>query len=216
MHHIHLKKCSSTQAYLLKLNRSRKEDFLVSTQEQFNGIGRREKTWQQFSSTLCFSMTLSPSSPVTLTSLEVGALLAQFFKEQDIKLKWPNDLINSQHEKCGGIIMQSQSEEVIVGIGINLYLPTRVLDGQSIGGVYSKNQNFNFKELSYKIADFIHRNRLIDIRSKWTHYCHHIGSLVTVDDTIGIFQGVSDYGEAMIEVDGKILNFSNATLRVHH
>src|SRR3989339_683110 len=127
MLHLHLKECDSTQLYLKEnLNDLFSKNFhiLISTDRQLNGIGRNSHHWNDHPNALAFSFLLKPSINAITIPLAVGIILCQYIKEKwsiDLTLKWPNDLINHQGLKCGGIICQYISHEsIICGVGLNL------------------------------------------------------------------------------------------------
>ena len=206
MQHFKLQSCSSTQDYLKEKIATIKNDFcLVSTQSQTQGKGRHGNSWQQFNNSLAFSFLLQPNQVVTLTSLEISVLLTEYFN-QNILLKWPNDLLVNRN-KCGGILCNIIDDIVIVGVGINL------------GRI--ENSNFNFKlpatsidservlvpdeyhSIPEEIYSYIINNRINSeqVLSRWSSLCAHLNSEVIIDSQLGIFAGVGSNGEALLKVN---------------
>ena len=64
-------------------------------------------------------------------SLVVGVLLAKTLRSQgftEVGLKWPNDIVASGNNKCGGILIEVSGEanaeiSVVIGIGLNVRMP---------------------------------------------------------------------------------------------
>ncbi|HEY5789371.1 MAG TPA: bifunctional biotin--[acetyl-CoA-carboxylase] ligase/biotin operon repressor BirA [Gammaproteobacteria bacterium] len=98
------------------------------------GRGRRGRSWY---SPLGHNLYLSllwryAHGPEVLSgcSLAVGVVLAQLLQElglQQVRLKWPNDLLCGGR-KLGGILLETAGESggpcsVVVGIGLNLRMP---------------------------------------------------------------------------------------------
>ena len=218
MIHLHLQQCQSTQSEVIdQLEQSSTAQILVSTENQLAGRGRGNKAWKFYPGSLAFSFTIRPPRAIQLAAMEMGTLFCQWAKEE-IKLKWPNDLI-WQGKKCGGILCQLIKDLIVVGVGVNIS-----------SDAFKGDENFNFKAgaLSWgeknlqktrpaNFYQFVLNNRLSktnSIKMQFEKYCDHIGQSVSVegqDKIKGIFTGLGENGEAIIE-DGpqkyKILNGS--------
>jgi BirA family biotin operon repressor/biotin-[acetyl-CoA-carboxylase] ligase len=209
--HLHLNKTESTQKDLKELVKSNKltpnSPYLISTDNQVTGVGRQGSQWVQVEKAIAFSFIINPSQTLTLTPLEVGVQLADYFSSR-IKLKWPNDLLNEKNEKVGGIICQYYKDLIIAGVGLNL----TYIDDHSfpypVGGVYSSEHKLShdFKEkLPLEIYKHILENRLSDyqIREDWNKFCAHKEKQVTVTDNniivSGNFHSIGENGEAIIQ-----------------
>src|SRR3990167_4647808 len=119
MKHIHLATCESTQDTLLNAIESGEKSFpfLVSCDEQTQGYGQYGRNFDAGIGTLCFSFVFSPHAVLTLTTLEVSVLLVRFFENQYLKkllLKWPNDILNAEGKKVGGIIAKKVNEHLVM------------------------------------------------------------------------------------------------------
>lgn len=219
MKHIHLKTCQSTQEELINLEKVTGEKYLISTDSQTSGRGRRENKWESDLNSLCFSMTLIPNDELTLTAAEIGVLIAEFF-DKKLKLKWPNDILNNRLEKCGGILINKIKDELIIGIGLNIN-PSEFQDFDiKAGSINLTDTSFKHETLSHQIATYIHNNRLTPKQTinKWISLCAHIDIQVSIteDDklTFGKFVGIGKYGEALISVNNETQSFYNGTLRI--
>ena len=227
MNHIHLKECESTQEYLISLSKSSNSNYLISTDKQTNGRGRRENLWDSDQNSLCFSFTLKANDILTLSASEITILLCQFFDlyqgiSHHTKLKWPNDLINSQNEKCGGVLINKIDEMLIVGVGLNLN-PTQYSNYQiKAGSVFKLHHDFQHKSLALEIVEYIHRNRMssAEVSQKWKDYCFHLNQkvLITEEDKIieGIFLNIGEFGQAIIKMNKEEIQIFNGSLRVHN
>lgn len=214
MRHQHFKTISSTQTHLVGLNPTMNEEILISTEEQTQGTGQRQRAWTTFSDALAMSFTFRPNKVITLTALELGVLLCEFFKseyQKEIFLKWPNDILNQDGNKLGGtLISKNSSGPCIVGMGINLsqkgmaYLPET---DYPINGIFS-----DLKELSVSIEDFskklytyflTHRLESNEVIKKWSKYCLHLDKKIRFiennEEAFFIFKGIGENGEALLE-----------------
>lgn len=217
---IHLIECNSTQDILkeqLSLGPSG-ESILISCENQTEGRGRGDNKWSAMPGTLCFSLNIKPHSVMSFTALELSVLVARFFELQNInlKLKWPNDLWNSEFKKCGGILVQGINNHMCAGIGLNIFS-----NDSEMGGIFSNQERFSKKELALSICEFILQNRYPDARSlqkDWLTRCGHLNQMVSITESgersEGIFQGLGDYGEAMVCINGQTMKFFNGSLRL--
>ncbi|MDC1174847.1 biotin--[acetyl-CoA-carboxylase] ligase [Bacteriovoracaceae bacterium] len=227
MKHVHFESCASTQTHLkseLGNPSYQDENIVVSTSNQTDGIGRAGNEWLNSKRSLAFSFTLSPNEEMTLTSIEIGILVCEFFKQnfhKNITLKWPNDLMITPNEKCGGIICHLiNPKKLVIGIGINL-LGQMILDKNYVASsIFTKEDNLlNFeKELPPKIYQYILNNRLgpSEIIKSWEKLCCHQSSSVNIIDRTsninGTFHGIDEKGCALIEDDGKIKKIISGSL----
>lgn len=218
--HIHLDKCDSTQDELKEQlnNPDHPEQILVSTENQTSGRGRGEKKWEALPGSLCFSLNIRPHKELSFTALELSVILAKFFeaKGQSLKLKWPNDLWDSNLKKCAGILVQGAQSNLLAGIGLNLFS-----DNSDYGGIFPTSFDLDKKAWSKDIADFILKNRYTDttlLKKDWLIRCGHLNQMVKIIEgsqiTEGIFQGIGQHGEAEVCTDSKINHIYNGSLRI--
>ncbi len=101
---------------------------LVLAERQTAGRGRMGRTWDQpdravFSSFAFESNWASADRPlITLCTAVVLAETIEGFVGVDSSIKWPNDLLVSDH-KVAGILVESTASTVTVGCGVNLWWP---------------------------------------------------------------------------------------------
>jgi BirA family transcriptional regulator, biotin operon repressor / biotin---[acetyl-CoA-carboxylase] ligase len=219
--HIHLNDCDSTQDILKEQlnNPDSNEAILVSCENQISGRGRGENKWISLPETLCFSLNINPHSELSFTALELSVIIARFFESngRKLKLKWPNDLLNENNQKCGGVLIQGSKNQLCAGIGINLSS-----SHETYGGVFDEKFEINKKTWAKEITDFIHSHRYestAKLTSDWLGRCGHLNQMVTVTEGNtkfeGIFQSLGAHGEALICTDGKIQSIYNGTLRIN-
>lgn len=231
MIHKHFDSCPSTQKYLIAMPRDNTvEDILISCDLQPNGVGQRNNSWDCYTHSLCFSFTAKENSVLNLTSLEMGVQICHFFKskfDKDLKLKWPNDIINSDGNKVGGIIINKQGDQKpVIGIGLNLYQTDHEsLESYEIqaGFIFSKEQKLLSKELlSKEIFSYIINNRLSPPQTikQWNTLCFHSNLIINIKDGDnehkGIFIGIGNYGQALIKNEDHITEFYSGTLRINN
>lgn len=225
MLHINLDSCSSTQTYLKEFlenqNQNQSERILVTSKEQTQGKGRGENSWHHFPGSLVMSCLVKPNDQLSSLPLKIGLILSQLIKknfDQDIVLKWPNDLMNLNGEKIGGIICSLMGDKVIVGIGINLNEERdKTIVDFSFGHLGMNNQI-----IASDLAKLIYQ-QLIDEEStpfnhpEWEKSCFHLNKMVKIVDefesTEGIFLGLGKNGEALVKTqDGEIKTIMSGSL----
>ncbi|HLT22896.1 MAG TPA: hypothetical protein VKZ84_05620, partial [Bacteriovoracaceae bacterium] len=130
--HIHLEHCDSTQDVLKEqLSLGGGENLLISCDLQTSGRGRGDHSWTPMPGSLYMSFTVAPSIVPSFTALELSVLVADFFDGSKLTLKWPNDIYNHHFKKCAGILIQQSQNQMLAGIGINLFSSV-----EHFGGVF--------------------------------------------------------------------------------
>lgn len=225
---IQLDQCPSTQKLLQEeLSKNKNGSFspiLINSQAQTEGRGRGERSWTHYPAGLAFSFTLSPSPELTLSSAEISVLISKFFKNKfqcSIEMKWPNDLMNTEKKKVGGILISyHDANHLIVGVGININdqvedftYPADSLNLNSLPGGYKT-------DLPVEIYQWILQNRLEpkEIIDQWQTLCCHRKQVVTLIESqqeyTGLFLGMGPRGEALLEIEGRPTPFLNGSLRI--
>lgn len=225
----HFEEIGSTQEYLKKNYGSLKTEnaeVLISTSKQTFGYGRQGHRWLDFENNLAFSISCQPSQPPTLSSIEIGIHIVQFFShycDKKIALKWPNDIINEKREKCGGIICQLQDSTILAGIGINfnsedfeVHSVPRKPATLQVGSLTSKvsfKPEFK-KQWPLEFYQYLLKNRLSskEIILRWNQFCCHKNEVVTLWENekeilSGLFKGIGSMGQAQIQKEnGEIVD----------
>ena len=120
--------CDSTnmEARRLASNGPSQPSTIVIANHQRAGRGRLGRQWNaEAGLNLLFSMVLHPSVPPQHASVCVLAWAAAMAAVLDCQVKWPNDLVNRDGEKLGGILAELSAEAesvrfVVLGVGINV------------------------------------------------------------------------------------------------
>jgi BirA family transcriptional regulator, biotin operon repressor / biotin---[acetyl-CoA-carboxylase] ligase len=131
---IELLSVESTNNYAMGLARAgmAQHGTVVFTHEQTKGKGQRSKEWlSQKGKNIAMSLLIKPESlyvsELFLLSMMVAVAVQDFFlryAENDIKIKWPND-IYWRDRKAAGILIEnlwqgSEWKLAVAGIGINI------------------------------------------------------------------------------------------------
>lgn len=225
MLHINLETCSSTQSYLKEQLENDKNLFLknilITTKHQTNGVGRGDNRWHHFDNAISMSCLIPAEKPFTTAPLKVGLLLTKFFKKnynQNILLKWPNDLMTLENKKVGGIICQLLGDKILVGIGINIFKDKKHSEMEfKCDGLGLKKDSVKADDLAKEIYTYLLEN--ISKRfslDEWNSTCSHFNKKVEISDEFesnsGIFLGISEIGEAIISNDGSLKKILTGSL----
>lgn len=214
MKHFHYSSLDSTQDKALELILENPDlDYLVvSVDKQLKGRGRHDKSWDSVDHALCMSIVLKPANTITLTSLELAVHICDFFNN-DLKVKWPNDVFDKNNKKTAGILIDVKNNILIAGLGVNL---TPNENYGNVGGI-----NTSIEKLAHEFSLYIEHNRLTDleISKKWQDYCMHMNGSVEIIDNqqsfFGIFSGIGLNGQAMIlQENAKVMEFYSGSLKV--
>lgn len=150
LHALFLAKTNSTSDELKKMAAEGKltQPTVLLTDNQTSGRGTRGRRWFQVpSKDIAFSLAI-PFEGDDLhdprISLAIGAMVANTLESAlraansrpklAFSLKWPNDiLLGDPPKKCGGILIETGSGWMVIGVGINL----NSLRGNYPGGIAS-------------------------------------------------------------------------------
>jgi BirA family biotin operon repressor/biotin-[acetyl-CoA-carboxylase] ligase len=91
---------------------------------QTAGRGRRGRVWDSGEGNLAATLLLRPGKPDVAqlsfaAALAVSDMARDFAPDADIAVKWPNDVL-ADGEKLAGILLESESDWLAIGIGVNL------------------------------------------------------------------------------------------------
>lgn len=117
---VHLEETAST----MDEARARVGDvpLLVTAARQTSGRGRTGRTWVHADRAVATTLAMRlpwPVESLAVVPLVAGLAAAATF---DVMLKWPNDLMRDG-AKVGGILVESDGELMVIGMGVNLYWP---------------------------------------------------------------------------------------------
>jgi len=144
---IKLDTIESTNEYAKKIA-SKCENFtIILAKKQRSGRGRLNRKWESPEGGLWISVILKPNFFSSLLSLDMGLAVLKTLKNFgiDSKLKWPNDLLVSEKKICG-ILLEKSSENVIIGIGLNVNISKMNTENWTSMLMESK-KRFNLEEV---------------------------------------------------------------------
>lgn len=215
----------STNQYMIDRIDEMQSGQICVSEYQTKGRGRRGRPWYSpFGSNLYYSMYWKFECGVGAVmglSIVVGITVATVLRNlsnQDIRLKWPNDLYLND-KKMAGILIELISKSgdaahVIMGFGINLQMPASSDEKitQAWENLLYTDRNNLVVELTTALNNAIiefQKHRLTPFIERWNAIDNFINRpvrLLVGDDVLieGVEKGISDNGAVLIEHDGII------------
>ncbi|WP_140047384.1 biotin--[acetyl-CoA-carboxylase] ligase [Sphingomonas japonica] len=216
---VHVAETGSTNADLLALAQGGVADGTwLRADVQSGGRGRLGRAWASppgnlYASTIVRVLAGDPPAAtlalVAAVALE-EAVSAYLRANDDVKLKWPNDLIVGG-KKLSGILLERADDAVVIGFGVNLAahpaLPDRPTTSLASHGIELSPEAL-LETLAEALARWLSRWRsegLGPIRARWVARAHPTGSALSVrqpDGTTleGLFDGLDQSGALMLRL----------------
>ena len=197
-------------------------------EEQTAGRGRLGRQWNSpFGENIYFSARWKPADGLATfagLSLVVGLAVSEMLKQHDIEenilIKWPNDLMWQDKKLCG-ILIEMTGQNVIIGIGLNVNTAKTstpcLSDKPWCSLLEMTGQSFDRNELitnlivtlSNYLAQFANSG-FADFKSKWSCLDYLKGQWITVAKPTSHLEG-----EAIGVNDQGLLCVRDATGHTH-
>lgn len=231
----------STNRYLKEIP-SNTLTSICCAEQQTQGRGRFDRKWHSpfgeniyCSSRWHLHASVKKLSGLSLvTSLAIMAALEAFNRQQDIKIKWPNDILWQNKKLCGSLIelipQTSHSVDVIIGIGLNVNSDTATspLFDKPWCSLFELTQTIQDKnlliaqliiQLERYLTDFIEHD-LAFFSQEWQNHDYLQGKIITVtqgnNKIEGVACGIDSFGQLILkDQQGKkwFMSSGDATLR---
>ncbi|WP_246414857.1 biotin--[acetyl-CoA-carboxylase] ligase [Rhizorhapis suberifaciens] len=188
------------------------EGFWLRAEQQTGGRGRLARHWESpkdnfYCSTI---VRLRPYDPSAGTLALVAAVAVQeavslFLPDEQVIIKWPNDLLIDKAKLCG-MLLERSGEAIIIGIGLNIAhhpdLPDRPATSMAAFGAGNVDPGYLLESLTDIFArwlDIWRAQGISPIRAQWLKHAHPIGTALKVnlpDGTMveGLFSGLDNGG----------------------
>lgn len=230
---IHLKFVNSTNEYAKIIAQKEKKEAILAggviiiADEQTSGKGRCGRKWISEQGNLYTSL-LIPINNIDkeklgqvsfIASLAVLNSVKKCDDKANMKLKWPNDVLFVDAKFCG-ILLEIEDDFLIVGIGVNVKAAP------------------NNNEINYKTTSLAEQNIIINkddfadilwhefiiifnswnqygflkIKKDWLLNAKGLNDPIKInlgaENLYGIFRGINDDGQILLEAEGKIKQIS--------
>lgn len=186
----------STQNDLLQLVESNNalDGQVIVTEYQSSGRGRLDRTFEApAQSALLFSFYIKPRKQRTewgfiplIAGLSLLRAITTIDTAMNVSLKWPNDLIINE-KKCAGIIAQTTTEGIVLGIGLNVSMTLEelpVLNATSlvIEGSTITDRNFLLSHILNTFAELFEAwEEGSELLNEYANASSTIGKVVRID-----------------------------------
>ena len=228
-----LDEVTSTNTYLMQ-QKGIAHATCVAAHIQTNGKGRRGRTWvSQLGASLTFSLLWRfqcGAAALSGLSLAVGVALVRALNSldvNDVRLKWPNDVL-IDGKKLAGILIELQGDlegpsAAVIGIGFNLNLPKNVLESIDQPAIDLSNVSMKLinqsellgvilKHLADVLSGF-EQHGFIGLRDEWLGYHAYENKPVRMllpngTDVSGVVKGVAEDGILLVETAHGLQRFS--------
>ena len=201
------------------------------------GRGRMGRPWlhhQDPEGSLLFSV-LWPFSlciPRPCLSLMVSVVLVQCLRRHVVPvcLKWPNDLYLDD-AKLGGVLIETHQRCAVIGVGLNIYMPSYHLDRAVIGlSHYASHLNRQsvlkeFLPILEHALPIYDQKGFVPWQESWNHLSLHRNKKVHLVDpynghliSYGLCLGVDQEGKIRVwcEQDRNVRTFVHGEVRLCH
>ena len=204
----------------------KKKFLVVSANKQTSGKGRHGRNWLTPEGNIALSISYEAKSdgpPISLiTSIIVTNALSKSLNEENIKIKWPNDIV-FRRKKVAGILVEKEKgsdlSKIIVGIGINLELSE---EKESWWGDFSE---FKLKNLRDEIINKIlkgfedYLERGVDSwLETWESKCMHLNKKIVFikeeKEIEGVCKGINSQGHIKLDFNNKIQEFESGEISI--
>lgn len=198
---------------------------IIIAGEQFAGRGRNERMWSSPPGKGIYATTLltRPASELGLFPLEMANIVTTYLRETfdiDARIKWPNDVL-VDNRKIAGILIEARVQEkdahLLIGTGVNLE-PVESDTRPNATSVRDTARR-NYEGIDPAISAFIEH---IDARftvqhgqvlDEWRHMSVHkrgdpISSVIGERTISGSWNGIDEYGRALIQTDDEVIAVS--------
>jgi len=191
---------------------------VVSAIEQTGGRGRRGRKWEPIAGNLYFTYSLEiPLSElsryVCLIGLSLAKTIQGYTKNQEIKIKWPNDVFFAGKKITGILLEKIQGDIWAVGIGVN------IVDSPKISNLLYEATSLKEEGIITDRVDFLHRyleqfkkdlseykeKGFGPLKDEWQALALNIGQQISIkNETLtktGIFLKLDDNGYLILKTD---------------
>jgi BirA family biotin operon repressor/biotin-[acetyl-CoA-carboxylase] ligase len=240
---IRLSEVDSTNNYAIHLLANSKpiEGTLIVAETQSKGRGTESNTWEsEPGKNLTFSLILYP--PINADkqfflnkalSLGIHDFLKHALPQNQISIKWPNDIYIEDKKICGILIQNSVSgnnfEYLIAGIGLNvnqqIFLsdaPNPVSMTQLTGCEYSLPEILNslFQHIAMRYNQVCEEkyNEIEDDYHKVLYQINKLNTYNYQEETVeAIIRGTNEYGQLLLDTANNrrlVCNFKEITFKI--
>ncbi len=240
-HHISLDEVDSTNNYAAKMIQMTKHvnPSVITARYQTHGKGQRGKVWESSANSNLMTSFIIFNNHLQIENLyflnksianAVHSTILYFLPNQNISIKWPNDIwVNGK--KIAGILIENQwrgaiTQSSIIGIGINTnehYISSK--DRCSISDILKTVSNND--EILSKLTEYLSDHIQLVEQEKWAcidlYYHQHLlgsNSIVTCKERGRTFPGyitkVDSQGNIIVRHEDQMSSFAHGSIEIEY
>lgn len=230
----HFEEVKSTNSLALELSKTHKIDHnhIILADSQSGGKGRMGRSWTSPPGNLYFSLVLKSQKSIAeisqisfLSAVSMGLAISEFDQkktdEAKINYKWPNDIL-IDGKKVAGILLEKDSDFVVVGIGVNINSHPQNISYPACNlenrGFLVNQENLlkkfldNFSDLYQKWQNF----GFTPIRNLWLARAYNLGKEININlpekSLLGVFKDLDKNGNLIISSANTEIIISSAEI----
>lgn len=234
IHHFEILPSTNDYANLLLSKSKPSEGTVISTYNQTQGKGQHDSIWESSANqNLTLSILLQPTFLLPkhqfwlsqAIALAIRDFVADFITNKQVFIKWPND-IYIEDEKVAGILIQniisgSTLSHSIIGSGININQidfgfnshrnPTSLAKVNKITYNLDELRQYLFWHIEVRYLQ-LKNNKIHKIQTDYMDHLYkyqipHQYELPTGERFTGFIQGITPFGNLVINKNGELLTF---------
>ena len=186
--------------------------------QQTSGKGRLQRVWySQKDKNLLFSWVLDVHCAIDMVPRIPLLIAAKIASVLGIYLKWPNDLVDNQYRKMGGILSSileigENVHTIIVGVGLNINQTEfgDVANAISLKQILEQEDDIDILDVFVRVFSALEHMDMTASLDTWKKYSLTIGRSVRINGIEGVVEGILEDG-ALI-VDGHIIRTGDVHL----
>lgn len=227
---VYLESVDSTNSYLKRIIKENElySGMSVMAKVQTSGRGRLGRSWLSAEGdTLCMSIAVKHSYTegfTLLVALAVYEALKPFCRNNNLQVKWPNDIICENKKLCG-ILCERVGEYTVIGIGINVNdknFPEDIsYKATSLYLLSGKKYDVKdvFKAMNKSLENVLTRYDFAftkDARAEYTRLCANLGKAVKTETLEGEAVEIGDDGSLLLKTDSGIVSVTSGEVVVYN
>jgi len=212
------------------LDKDNRHGYVIVTKTQTNGRGRRNNKWFSVpNKSLTFSIIINQNkikNKQLLSIMPAVAITKAIQKNSNLQcnIKWPNDIMLN-NKKIGGILIETKFDYAVIGIGLN------VNENYNDLNTHIKNNSTSLRinkapiiKLEILLANILNvleeccNQKNQNLINEWLNYCDHINKEIKFHQNnnivSGIFKGINEKGQAIINIKNQIELISSGIIEV--
>lgn len=174
--------------------------------EQTAGRGRLQRVWHsQKDKNLLFSWVLDVHCDLGMVPRIPLLIAAKIASVLHIFVKWPNDLVDKQYRKVGGILSSvldvgEKSHTIVVGVGLNINQTEfgDIENAVSLKEIREKQEDIDILDVFVQIFSALQHMDLVDSLDGWKQYNLTVGKTVRINGIEGVVEGILDDGALVV------------------